>query len=195
MNEELKKIRKKVKKALDKDRFEHTKGVAYTAACLAMAHGADIHKAFLAGLLHDCAKCIPNEEKLSLCKKHKIKLSEVEKRNPYLIHAKLGAFLAKEEYGVSDEEILHAIEVHTTGAPNMSELDKIIFIADYIEPERDKAENLPEVRKKAFSDLDEALLQILFDTLFYLGKSEKEIDPSTEETYHYYRDYKIERNR
>lgn len=195
MKAEIKKIRKKVKKVLDKERFAHTMGVAYTAECLAMANGMDMEQAFLAGLLHDCAKCIPNEEKLSLCKKHGIILSDVELRNPYLIHAKLGAFLAKTEYGVTDPEILHAIEVHTTGTPHMSELDKVIFIADYIEPNRDKAENLKEVRQKAFADLDDALLQILSDTLHYLGKTDKEIDPSTEETYIYYRDYKIERNR
>ncbi len=195
MNNEIKKIRKKVKKSLGKNRFQHTMGVAYTAECLAMAYGMDMEQAFLAGLLHDCAKCVSNEEKLTLCKKHGIVLSDVEIRNPYLIHAKLGAFLAKTEYGVTDPEILHAIEVHTTGTPHMSELDKVIFIADYIEPNRDEADNLKEIRQKAFTDLDDALLQILSDTLKYLGKTDREIDPSTEETYTYYRDYKIERNR
>ena len=116
-------------------------------------------------------------------------------RNPYLIHAKLGAFLARTEYGVKDKEILHAIEVHTTGEPHMSDLDKVLFIADYIEPNRDKADNLEAVRQKAFTDLDDALLMILSDTLTYLGKTARDIDPSTEEAYVYYRDYKIERNR
>lgn len=195
MTEYLNSIRKKVKKALDKDRYQHTLGVAYTAGCLAMANGCDVEKAMLAGLLHDCAKCIPNEEKLSLCKKHKITLTEVEKRNPFLIHAKLGAYLAKKQYGVDDAEILHAITVHTTGAPDMSLLDKILFIADFIEPDRDKAKNLAEIRQLAFRDLDDALFQILSDTLSYLGKSAHEIDPRTEETYRFYRDYKIEKHR
>lgn len=186
MQELLHIVRKRVKKALDKDRWEHTKGVAYTACCLAMAHGADMEQAMLAGFLHDCAKCIPNEEKLALCKKYKVDLTDVEKRNPYLIHAKLGAYLAKKDYGVDDPEILHAIRVHTTGAPEMSLLDKILFVADYIEPDRDKARRLGELREKAFRDLDETLLCILSDTVLYLSKGTREIDPMTEETYHYY---------
>ena len=190
MQDSLNDIRKKVKKALDKDRWEHTKGVAYTACCLAMAHGSDPDQAMLSGYLHDCAKCIPNDEKLVLCKKHKIKLTDVEQRNPYLIHAKLGAFLAKAEYGVKEEAICHAIRVHTTGAPEMSRLDKILFVADYIEPGRDKASRLPEIRKTAFQDLDEALLMILYDTIHYLAKGTKEIDPATQETYDYYKQRK-----
>ncbi len=186
MQEQLHDIKKRVKKALDKDRWEHTKGVAYTACCLAMAHGADSEQAMLAGYLHDCAKCVPNEEKLTLCKKYKIDLTDVEKRNPYLIHAKLGAYLAKKEYGVADPEICHAIRVHTTGTPDMSLLDKIVFIADYIEPGRDKAVRLPEIRKMAFHDLDQALLMILYDTIFYLSKGTREIDPMTQQTYDYY---------
>lgn len=195
MEQEIIKIRKKVKKELDKERFEHTKGVAYTAGCLAMAHGCDVNQAIIAGLLHDCAKCIPNEKKLELCRKHHIPLTRVEERNPFLIHAKLGAFLAREKYQVMDPAICHAIEVHTTGAPHMNTLDKILFIADYIEPNRDKAPNLGRVREEAFHDLDRALLMILSDTLSYLGESGKEIDPTTQKTYEYYRDSKIERNR
>ncbi len=186
MQEQLNHVKKRVKKALDKERWEHTKGVAYTACCLAMAHGADPDQAMLAGYLHDCAKCIPNDEKFTLCKKHKIQLTEVEQRNPYLIHAKLGAFLAAKEYGVEDEAICHAIRVHTTGAPEMSLLDKIVFIADYIEPARDKAKRLPEIRETAFRDLDEAMRMILFDTIHYLANGTKEIDPTTQETYDYY---------
>ena len=186
MPEQIHDIKKRVKKALDKDRWEHTKGVAYTACCLAMANGADPYQAMLAGYLHDCAKCIPNEEKLALCKKYKIRLTELEQRNPYLIHAKLGAFLAAHEYGVEDERICHAIRVHTTGAPEMNLLDKILFIADYIEPLRDKANRLPEIRETAFRDLDEALRMILYDTIHYLAKGTKEIDPATQETYDYY---------
>ncbi len=182
----LQDIKKRVKKALDKDRWEHTRGVAYTACCLAMAHGADMEQAMLAGYLHDCAKCIPNEEKLALCKKYRVDLTDVEKRNPYLIHAKLGAYLAKKDYGVEDPEIIHAIRVHTTGAPDMSLPDKILFVADYIEPGRDKARRLRELREKAFHDLDETLLCILYDTVTYLSKGTREIDPMTEETYHYY---------
>ncbi|MCI6782156.1 MAG: bis(5'-nucleosyl)-tetraphosphatase (symmetrical) YqeK [Lachnospiraceae bacterium] len=188
MNERFNKIKKALKKELDKDRYEHTLGVMYTSACLAMANGYDMEKAQLAGLLHDCAKCIPNEKKLKICAKNNIPVTQVEKDNPFLLHAKVGAFLARALYEVEDEEILHAISVHTTGAPAMNTLDKIVFIADYIEPKRDKAANLKEIRKTAFEDLDEALKMILCDTINYLNgsKNDKNIDPMTLETYHYY---------
>ena len=186
MKEYLKKIRKSLKKELDKDRFEHTVGVMYTAGALAMAHGGDIEQAMLAGLLHDCAKCIPNDIKMAMCRENKIPLTKFEKENPYLIHAKLGAFLAKRDYHVEDEEICHAIAVHTTGAPNMNLLDKIVFVADYIEPDRHKAAHLTDIRRIAFEDLDEAVLYILEDTLTYLKKGEGSIDPTTQETYEFY---------
>lgn len=188
MNERFTKIKKALKKELDKDRYEHTLGVMYTAACLAMANGYDMEKAQLAGLLHDCAKCIPNEKKLKICTKNNIPVTQIEKENPFLLHAKVGAFLAKELYEVDDVEILHAISVHTTGAPGMNMLDKIVFIADYIEPKRDKAANLKEIRKAAFENLDEALKMILCDTIHYLtgNKNDKNIDPMTLETYQYY---------
>lgn len=185
-------IRKLLKKELDKNRYEHTKGVMYTAGCLAMAHGYSIEKAMLAGLLHDCAKCIPNEEKLSLCKEKNILITDVEKAHPFLLHAKLGAQLAEDIYEVTDPEILHAIKVHTTGAPGMSLLDKIIYIADYIEPNRDQAPNLPLVRELAFHDIDACLAQILYDTLCYLSEKKGEIDPTTKTTYEYYKTFRKE---
>ena len=185
-------IRKKVKKVQDKDRYEHTKGVMYTAGCLAMAHGYDVDKAMLAGLLHDCAKCIPNEEKLRLCEENHIIMSSIERENPYLLHAKLGALLAETEYDVKDPQILHAIKVHTTGEPDMSILDKIIYIADYIEPKRDKAPNLEHVRKIAFCDLNACMAEILHDTLVYLSGRKGSIDPATQLTYEFYKQYKEE---
>lgn len=179
-------IEKKLKKELDKERYTHTLGVMYTAAALAMTHGADMEKALLAGLLHDCAKCIPNDEKMKLCKKHKLYISNSEERNPFLLHAKLGAYLARKKYKVEDKEVLHAITVHTTGEPEMSLLDKIVYIADYIEPNRDKAPNLENVRKVAFQDLDKTMIMILSDTLSYLKEKGGEIDPLTVQTYEYF---------
>ena len=180
------KIEKKLSKYLDEDRFQHTMGVMYTSACLAMVHGYDIKDAQVAGLLHDCAKCIPNDEKLELCKKYGIIVSDVERENPSLLHAKLGAYIAREKYGVMDDEVLHAIYVHTTGEPGMSTLDKILFVADYIEPNRDSQPNLEYVRKIAFWDLNQAMEGILYDTLEYLKKSDKQIDSMTQKTYEYY---------
>lgn len=183
-------IEKQLKKALDKDRFNHTLGVMYTAAALAMAHGADMEQALYAGLLHDCAKCIPNEEKIALCRKYQIPVSTAEERSPFLLHAKLGAYYARNTYEIQDEEILHAIKVHTTGEPGMNTLDKIIYIADYIEPNRDQAPNLETIRKLAFQNLDETMEQILGDTLSYLKEKGGEIDPLTAETYAYFHNKK-----
>lgn len=189
MDEQIHAIEKELKKELTKERFEHTRGVMYTSACLAMRYGCDMRKAMLAGLLHDCAKHIPNEKKLKLCKKNHIELTQAELDNPSLIHAKLGAFLAKNQYDIEDSDILHAIRVHTTGAPEMNLLDKIIFLADYIEPNRNKAKNLSIIRELAFQDIDKAILQNLSDTLRYLDENKEKgsIDPMTLQTYEYYK--------
>lgn len=189
MDMEHKEIRKKLKKKLDKGRYEHTKGVMYTAGCLAMAHGYSVETAMLAGLLHDCAKCIPNPEKIELCKKNDIPISSVEYDNPHLLHAKLGALIAEKDFGITDPLILHAIRVHTTGCPDMSTLDKIIYIADYIEPGRDKAPNLEHVRVLAFQDLNACMAEILHDTLKYLSSHGGPFDPVTKLTYQYYKPY------
>ncbi len=183
---EMQKIQKELSKELDSKRFEHTLGVAYTAACLAMRYGCDINRAYLAGLLHDCAKCMSHEERLNYCKKHKLEVSEFEKKNPALLHAKVGAELCRRRYDVEDEEIASAVRYHTTGRPDMTLLEKIIFIADYLEPHRNDAENLPIVRRQVFEDLDLTLRTILKDTLEYLEGSDKVIDPMTLKTYEYY---------
>lgn len=183
---ELNKIRKALKKALDDKRYEHTIGVEYTAAALAMRYDESVLNARIAGLLHDCAKCLSNEKKLSICSKHNISINESEKKNPFLLHAKVGGFLAKDKYHISDSEIINAIVNHTTGRPGMSLLEKIIFVADYIEPGRKQAPNLQEIRKLAFVDLEQALVKILEDTLKYIEASEDVIDPMTSQTYAYY---------
>lgn len=185
---QLKKLRDAVEKVQDAKRFEHTLGVEYTAAALAMRYGSDIHDARVAGLLHDCAKCLSDEKRLSLCKKNHIPVTEIERKNPYLLHAKAGAYLAKEKYGITDPDILNAIQSHTTGRKGMSLLEKIIFVADYIEPGRKDTPdlNLTEIRRMAFQDLDRALLEILKDTLRYLNASGRDIDPMTKETWRYY---------
>ena len=187
MKEYIEDIKKKIKKTLDRDRYQHTLGVAYTATCLAMRYGADLEDAFVAGLLHDCAKCIPSDEKYRLCNENGIELSDFEKENPALIHAKLGASLAEKKYGIKNKDILDSIRTHTTGEPGMGLLQKIIFTADFIEPRRDQAKNLYEIRKLAFIDLNKAIEKILYDTLNYLGKKKDAlIDPATRLTYEYY---------
>ncbi len=188
------KMEKKLSNYLDDERFIHTQGVMYTAASLAMAHGCDLTKARAAGLLHDCAKCIPNKKKLKLCKEHHIPITDFEKEHPFLIHAKLGAYIASKKYNVQDPEILSAITFHTTGKPAMTVLEKIIYIADFIEPNRDKAPNLPRARFLAFQDLDECMYEILRDILTYLDSGSSDIDTATVDAFHYYEKIHEERS-
>lgn len=190
----LAKLRKEMEKMLEPKRYEHTLGVAYTAANLAAVHGADIEKALIAGMLHDCTKCLSHHKQISICKKNHVPLSEMETiENSPLLHAKSGSILARKEYGIRDEDILNAICYHTTGRPQMSTLEKLIYIADYMEPGRERAkrtggelQELVEVRQLAFRDLDAALCKILGHILTYLSHKGGKIDPMTQKTYEYY---------
>ena len=187
MNQKINDIRLQVMKEIDDARYQHTLGVMYTAASMAMRYGEDVEKAMIAGLLHDCAKCLSHQKRLSVCKKNNIPITKVEMQNPVLLHAKVGAFYAKEKYGVEDVDILSAITYHTTGRPNMSLLEKIIYVADYIEPHRKKLPRLDEIRKIAFIDLDRAIYMILENSLSYLESGNEKIDSKTEETYRFYK--------
>lgn len=187
MKNDIAKIRKAMEKSLDPKRYEHTLGVAYTAAALAMCNHVDIEAAIVAGLLHDCAKCLSDEKRISICEKRNMFISRVERKNPSLLHAKVGSIIAMEEYDIDDMDIIQAIMNHTTGRPGMSALEKIIFVADYMEPGRNKAKNLELIREMAFKDLDETLFKILEDTLVYLEESEDEIDDMTKKTFDYYK--------
>ena len=180
-------MKQKLAEYLDQERYDHTMGVMYTAAAMAMRYGADLEKALVAGLLHDCAKCIPASKKIELCESNDIVISEAERKNPGLLHSKLGAFIASKKYDIADKEILDAITYHTTGRPEMTLLDKIIYIADFIEPNRNEAPNLARMRKLAFEDIDKCLYEMLEDSLAYLKTRSFVIDPMTEQTYIYYR--------
>lgn len=195
MKIELRELQEQVKKVLSKKRYFHTLGVQYTAANLAMRYDLDIEKASIAGLLHDCAKSLTDEKLLEKCKKHQISIRKIEERNPYLLHAKLGGYYAIHQYGITDEEIVQAIIYHTTGKPKMNLLEKIVFVADYIEPGRKEVSGMKEIRHIAYIDLDKTVYLILENTLSYLKGEEikKEIDPVTEEAYQYYKNLQNER--
>ena len=180
-------LEKKLAKKLTTKRYRHTLGVAYTAASLAMAHGESVKKAYLAGLLHDNAKCIEGEKKIRLCEKYGLPIRDVERQNPELLHAGLGSYLAQHEYGVEDPDILLAISSHTTGRPGMSRLEKILFIADYIESNRKSIPGLDKVRSFAFTDLDNAVLAKLEGTIHYISSKSAAMDQMTHETYAYYK--------
>lgn len=179
-------LRTKVKHRQTAKRFEHTLGVAFTAACMAFTSDVPPLKAELAGLLHDCAKCYSDKELISMCHKAKVELTDYELASPAVIHAKYGSFMAEHEFGITDPDILNAIRFHTTGRPDMSILEKLIFVADYIEPLRDKASNLKEARILAFTDLDECVYNILEATVTYLKSQGSKIVPDTLQAYEWY---------
>ncbi len=180
------KLHKKLLKRLPEDRYMHTLGVEFTAASLAMKYGYDVGKARLAGLLHDCAKGIESSEYTALCEKYNISVNEAERANPGLLHAKLGGFFAMRKYHVTDMDIIDAIICHTTGKPDMTMLEKILYVADYIEPGRSELPKLTELRALAFEDLDAALLELLSLTMDHLKTKGYVVDPMTEKTYQYY---------
>lgn len=187
MNSEIFSIREKLKASLKPGRYEHSLSVSFTCMALAMRYGYDLDKAELAGLLHDCAKCYDNNSIIAACRNSGMELTEGELQAPSIIHSRLGARMAEEKFGVNDPEILSAIACHTTGKPNMSLLDKILYIADYIEPRRYKIKDLPAIRRLAFEDLDKALFQIMEGTLRYLKESGTYADIMTQNAYHYYK--------
>lgn len=178
------KINKKLHTALTPKRFKHTQGVAEESAKLANLYGANVEKAYIAGLLHDCAKCIPTDEKLKYCKKYDVKLDDILENNPDLTHSFLGAKIAEKEYGIEDNDILNAIAYHTTGRADMSLLEKIVYIADFIEPNRNYFEGLDEIRKLAYIDIDKTMVEILRKTIVY--NKNKTIHPLSYDALYFY---------
>ncbi len=144
-------------KELRPARFRHSREVSRTAVRLAERWGADIEKARLAGILHDCARNLKGEALLSCAKEYGLVPSEIELRQSALIHAKLGAHLAERRFGIKDPSVLQAISNHTTGAAQMTALDKIIYLADSIEPGRNYV-GVQLIRELAEKDLDAAVL-------------------------------------
>lgn len=137
-------------------RIPHVLGTEQEAIRLAERYGGDVEKARVAALLHDCTKKLDMEEQLALCKQYGIRLDELEQQALKLLHAKTGAAIARDVFGV-DDEIYSAIWYHTTGRANMTKLEKIIYLADYIEPSRDFP-GVDKLRKVCYEDLDKGLL-------------------------------------
>ena len=172
-------MRRELQRRLKKDRFAHSIGVANTAVKLAKRFGVDETKAYIAGLLHDCAREFENDELPAQAQARGINIGEVERAIPLLLHAYISAQMIKEIYGVDDAEIAQAIYRHTVGARDMTPLDKIIYFADMIEPNR----NYPGVDKlralTETADLDEILLTAFTDTIAFVLKRNLPIHPDT----------------
>lgn len=170
-----------VKEALTEKRYIHTVGVMETAIQLANRFGADAQKAEIAAIFHDYAKFRPVEEMRHIMITQNM-ASDLLEHNEELWHAPVGAFLVEKEVGVEDSEILDAIKYHTSGRINMTLLDKVIFLADYIEPGRDFP-GVEEVRQSAKENLDIAVVQSLRNTIQFLLKRNQRIYPKTVDAY------------
>lgn len=184
-------IVKRLSSDLKESRLIHTMGVLDTAVSLAKIYSADEKKVSIAALLHDCAKYMPLESMIEICERNFVEFNEVESKSTALMHAKAGACVAYEEYSIYDKDIIEAIKWHTTGKPDMSLIEKIIFVSDYIEPGRTHSDKLPMYRMIATVDLDLVCMNILKDTVDYLKTKEAEgteIDPMTNETYNFYKE-------
>jgi len=180
---ELEKINNYVQNSLSVKRFNHVLGVVETAEMLAKMHGADIKESRLVALIHDVAKEQDIEEaRLEL---------ESRNENDYLLHsykvwhAPLGSFLAKEKFGITNQTILDAIKYHPTGRPNMSLVEKILFVADYTEPNR-KFEGAIKVRD-LWDNLDTAVTEILRQKVEKITQLGLPMHPDTLTAYDYYK--------
>ncbi|MGN8816996.1 bis(5'-nucleosyl)-tetraphosphatase (symmetrical) YqeK [Oribacterium sp. HCP28S3_H8] len=180
-------IREKLKEILKPDRYEHSISVSFTSICLAMRYGEDLHRAELAGLVHDCAKQFKHDELIRRCREDGITLTEDMLKAPQVIHSVYGAVYARKLFGIEDPEILSAVYYHTLGRAEMTMLEKIVFTADYIEVRRCKAARLPEIRQLAFTDLDRCIYEIMKDTMQYLKQSGSYICRDSLDAFQYYK--------
>ena len=166
-------------------RFAHTLAVADTARRLALLHGLDPLKAEIAGLLHDCAKCLPLEEMQRIARENHLTEDESILASGALLHSAVGAYLARTKYGCEDEEVIQAILSHTTGKAGMTQLDMAVWLADTIEPTRAPYPLLDKTRMLAGLSLEKAMITSLEGTLQHVRKKGDAVHPATLETLDY----------
>jgi predicted HD superfamily hydrolase involved in NAD metabolism len=176
-NPTLEEARARLQVEMAPDTLAHSERTAELARILATRHRVDADRAELAGLIHDIADSFSDSELLMLAEKYDIAFTLTEARVPRLLHGPVGAELLRREWGLSDEEILDAVRDHITGGPHMSQLSKILFVADKIEPERDRYYGgLNTIRELAMTDLDEAVLQLFAWRMDQLVEGRKPVD-------------------
>ena len=183
---EFSELRVKVMNSLEEKRYAHTLGVCKAAVKMAKVYREDVKKAYMAALLHDCAKNIPKDEMYELCREKNVELDKYEKELPMLVHAKLGAVIAKEKYNVADEDIINAVKWHTLGRCEMSKLEKIIFVADMVEEHR----NFPGVdrlREVMYDNLDRMVYLCYESTIKFNEEKGNTIHPAAYEIRDYYK--------
>ncbi len=180
-------IKKELEIKLNQKRFAHCMGVAQTGEKLAEIYDANPKKAYLAGVLHDCAKNYTDEKMHEKVKCYGIELDDVLKKSPHLVHAFVGAEEARRIYGIDDSEIYDAIYRHSLGGANMALLTKIIYLSDGIEPSRDYC-GVEKIRETALFDIDKAVLMYTDATIEFVIKSGRLLHPSAVETRNFYLD-------
>ncbi len=171
-----------LREKLDEYRYVHSINVSETSAELARKYGADEKKAYEAGLLHDIMKNADKEETFALFEKYGVQLTELEKKSPKLWHAIAGSVYCKYELEIDDEDVISAIRYHTTGRAGMTELEKVLFTADFISADRNY-NGVEEMREKAQISLDEAMTEGLRFTIDELCNALKPIHPDTIDAY------------
>lgn len=181
-------MHKKLRSAQKERRYFHTLGVVKEAVRLAPKYGVEVEKAKIAALLHDCAKNFEQEKFLEIAAEYGVTLEDIAIKEPALVHAFLGAAVAYRDYGVTDKEILDAIYYHTTARANMTNLEKLIYIADMIEPGRTMPQ-AEELRKMVEENLDDALIYAIDCSIKHVIKKGRLIHPDSIEA----RNYLIER--
>jgi predicted HD superfamily hydrolase involved in NAD metabolism len=167
-----------LRKNLKESRYVHTLGVVQSACSLAKINGVDEEKTKIAALIHDAAKNMKIDEQYKILKENNIDMDIISENSPQILHGWVAAILAKELMGVTDEEIINAVKYHTTGRKSMSKLEKIIYIADYIEPNRDYP-GVEELREITFSDLDKGVLMGIDNTITFVIKQGQLVHPLT----------------
>ncbi|HAR64004.1 MAG: HD domain-containing protein [Candidatus Margulisiibacteriota bacterium] len=173
-------IRGYLEKKLDIRRFVHSLEVAKVAVNIASYYKVSQEKAEIAGLLHDCSRYLTHEEYLAIAIKNGVTPDEIEFKSPVLLHAFVSSIIAEEEYSIIDDDILSAIRKHTTGDADMSELDKIIYIADFIEPTRGlDSRIINHINQYIYKDLNRAAYLVVEEVIAYLKNSNKYIHPRT----------------
>lgn len=171
---DINKIKKDLKEKLSKNRYEHSLRVADYCKRLAVIYKVDENRAYLSGLVHDCAKNLEEFYMLNKRLNSDIIFDTEERDNENLKHAPIGAVVCKDLYGIFDEEILSAVRYHTTAKENMTLLEKILFISDKIEPDR-KYDTVDELRRLADFDIDRAIVKFLNDSFEYLEKKSQKV--------------------
>lgn len=172
-------IKEYLQKSLSQKRYVHSLGVAEEAQKLAVRYGVDSDKAYLAGLVHDCAKEIPYDTAIDLMQnKYNEEVDFVCKKMPRLLHGPLGAYMARSEFGIDDEEIFDAIKYHTTGKADMSLFTKIIYMADFVEPNR-TYKDAKMLREMTYENIDAAIIYGIDFTIHKLVEDGELIHPDT----------------